>query len=185
MERLTKRDTDGQVMMDCEKCKADWAGRHGQPMFDCTALYCRNRLKDRLAAYEDRGCAPEEVLPKDKADEIALKLMRLADLESICSYTRLRELAEADKDGRLVVLPCKVGDTLWVTGRDNVPREMELEAPDIRAVCTDEDNLCMSTCNRKPDGFCAYRLRNNGTDIGKTVFLTREEAEKTLEAMKK
>lgn len=49
--------------------------------------------------------APEEVLPKDRADEIALKLMRLADLENICSYTRLRELAEADKDGRLVVLP--------------------------------------------------------------------------------
>lgn len=96
----------------------------------------------------------------------------------------LGELAEADKAGRLAVLPCKVGDTLWVTGRDNVPREMELEAPDIRAVCTDEDNLCMSTCNRKPDGFCAYRLRNDGADVGKTVFLTREEAEKALEAMK-
>lgn len=80
------------------------------------------------------------------------------------------------------MLPCKVGDTLWVTGRDNVPREMELEAPDIRTVCTDEDNLCMSMCNRKPDGFCAYRLRNDGADIGKTVFLTREEAEAALEA---
>ena len=82
MERLTKRDTDGQAMMDCEKCKADWTGKHGKPMVDCTALYCRNRLKDRLAAYEDTGLTPEEVLPKDKADEIALKLMRLADLES-------------------------------------------------------------------------------------------------------
>ena len=138
----------------------------------------------RLAAYEDSGLEPEEVLPKDKADEIALKLMRLANLESICSYTRLRELAEADKDGRLVVLPCKVGEKLWVIGRDNVPREMELEPPDIRTVCTDEDNLCMSTCNRRPDGYCAYRLRNDGTSIGKTVFLTREEAEAALEAMK-
>ena len=105
MERLTKRDTDGQAMMDCEKCKADWTGKHGKPMADCTALYCRNRLKDRIAAYEDSGCAPEEVLPKDKADEIALKLMRLADLESLCSYDRLRELAEADRAGRLVVMP--------------------------------------------------------------------------------
>ena len=59
---------------------------------------------ERLAAYEDTGLMPEEVLPKDKADEIALKLMRLADLERLCSYYRLRELAEADKDGRLVVL---------------------------------------------------------------------------------
>ena len=83
MERLTKRYTDGQAMMDCEKCKADWTGKHGKPMVDCTALYCRNRLKDRLAAYEDTGLTPEEVLPKDKADEIALKLMRLADLESL------------------------------------------------------------------------------------------------------
>lgn len=55
----------------------------------------------RLAAYEDSGCAPEEVLPKDKADEIALKLMRLADLESLCSYDRLRELAEEINEGRI------------------------------------------------------------------------------------
>lgn len=144
----------------------------------------QRKVWERLTAYEDTGLTPEEVMPKDKADEIALKLMRLADLESFCSYTRLRELAEADKDGRLAVLPCKVGDTLWVIGRDNVPRKMELEAPDIRTVCTDEDNLCMSTCNRKPDGFCAYRLRNDGADIGETVFLTREEAEKALEGRK-
>lgn len=111
-------------------------------------------------------------------------IVRLADRCLKVEPGRLRELAEADRDGRLVVLPCKVGDTLWVTGRDNVPRKMSLEAPDIRTVCTDEDNLCMSTCNRKPDGFCAYRLRNDGADIGKTVFLTREEAEKALEAMK-
>ena len=64
------------------------------------------QLYSALAAYEDTGLEPEKVLPKDKADEIALKLMRLADLESICGYTRLRELAEADKEGRLVVLPC-------------------------------------------------------------------------------
>lgn len=71
------------------------------------------QLYSALAAYEDTGLTPEEVLPKDKADEIALKLMRLADLESICSYTRLRELAEADKDERVVVLPCKVGDVVY------------------------------------------------------------------------
>ena len=63
--------------------------------------YRRNR--EDLRAYEATGFEPEEVLPKDKADEIALKLMRLADLESLCNYTRLRELAEADKDGRPVV----------------------------------------------------------------------------------
>lgn len=67
--------------------------------------------------------APEEVLPKNMADEIALKLMRLADLEAICSFARLRELAEADKDGRVVILPCKVGDTVWFKTYKNNARD--------------------------------------------------------------
>ena len=144
-----------------------------------TAAWSYAELRGRLMQYEDTGKTPVEVstLVKDWND--------LCTIVRECGgISRVRVLAEADKDGRVVVLPCKVGNTLWVTGRDNVPQEMELEALDIRAVCTDEDNLCMSTCNRKPDGFCAYRLRNDGADIGKTVFLTREEAEKALEAMK-
>ena len=124
----------------------------------------------RLKAYEDTHMMPSDVTSMRMDMAIIAALFNGVDVD------RMKELAEADKDGRLVVLPCKVGGTLWVTGRDNVPREMELEAPDIRAVCTDEDNLCMSTCNRKPDGFCEYRLRNDGADIGKTVFLTREVA---------
>lgn len=139
-------------------------------------------MMDRLAAYEDPGLTPEEV-ERSKLEIEAGCVKAIARTYGV-DINCLRKLAEAYKDGRMVVLPCKVGDTLWVTGRDNVPREMELEAPDIRAVCTDEDNLCMSTCNRKPDGFCAYRLRNDGADVGKTVFLTREEAEKALEATK-
>lgn len=91
MERLTERWGESDV----------WVKNHDY----VSASY-------RLAAYEDTGLEPEEVLPKDKADEIALKLMRLADLESICSYTRLRELAEADKNGRVVVLPFTRGRTL-------------------------------------------------------------------------
>lgn len=174
MERLTKRDTDGQAMMDCQKCEADWTGKHGKPMADCTALYCRNRLKDRLAAYEDSRCAPEEVLPKDKADEIALKLMRLADLESLCSYTRLRELAEADKDGRVVVPPCKVGDRLYeVTGRKTI------SVYKVRAIRVELFSLFIEW--DIVEGFVWQSLAGiNAEEIGKTVFLTREEAEESL-----
>lgn len=141
------------------------------------------QLYSALAAYEGTGLAPESV----EALKLSMMGKTIAEIKEFngLPVDRLRELAEADRAGRLVVLPCKVGEKLWVIGRDNVPREMALEAPDIRTVCTDEDNLCMSTCNRKPDGFCAYRLRNDGADIGKTVFLTREEAKKALEAMKK
>lgn len=120
MERLTKRDTDGQVMMDCEKCKADWAGRHGQPMFDCTALYCRNRLKSRLAAYEDTGLTPEEVtaLQKDWSD-------RCTVIGECGGIDRMRELAEADKAGRLVVLPCKPDGSMLDTSDPERPEIMK------------------------------------------------------------
>lgn len=151
MERLTYRDKDGFPMM-----KKRGGFKQGGV--------------ERLAAYEDTHMMPSDVTSMRMDMAIIAALFNGVDVD------RMKELAEADKDGRLVVLPCEVGGTLWVTGRDNVPREMELEDPDIRAVCTDEDNLCMSTCNRKPDGFCAYRLRNDGADIGKTVFLTREDA---------
>ena len=161
-------------MMDCQKCKADWTGKHGKPMADCTALYCRNRLKDRLAAYEDSECEPEEVLPKDKADEIALNLMRLADLESLCSYTRLRELAEADKDGRVVVPPCKVGDKLYeVTGRKTI------SVYKVKAIRVELFGLFIEW--DIVEGFVWQSLAGiNAGEIGKTVFLTREEAEKAL-----
>ena len=76
----------------------------------------------RLAAYEVSWLEPEEVLPKDKADEIALKLMRLADLESLCSYDRLRELAEADKDGRIGVLPVGTDGAMLDTSYPENPR---------------------------------------------------------------
>ena len=124
---------------------------------------------DRLAAYEDTGLTPEEVLPKDKADEIALKLMRLADLENLCSYDRLRELAEADKDGRVVVLPCKVGDTVYFA---LLGRIIEKQVFSIVSFSNSTRIYCGGTSEYfRPE------------DIGKTVFLTREEAEKALREM--
>lgn len=105
-ERMTKRDTDGQAMMDCEKCKADWTGKHGKPMADCTALYCRNRLLDRLVAYEDTGWEPEEVTALGKLFDYALKESKTLT-EQLALLEHIRELAEADKDGRVSVLPCK------------------------------------------------------------------------------
>ena len=134
---------------------------------------------DRLAAYEDTGLTPEEVLPKDKADEIALKLMRLADLESFCSYDRIRELAEADKDGRVVVLPCKVGDTVWIVGTVR-----KLYSAKVRTFFCGHP----SAVRGDDDGGHIHMIRTTECDIpmqefGKTVFLSREEAEKALRGM--
>ena len=66
---------------------------------------------DRLAAYEDTGLTPERCAEFARADaEGRYIVMRDAEQEGVA---RIRELAEADKDGRVVVLPCKVGER-WV-----------------------------------------------------------------------
>ena len=124
---------------------------------DCS----QKQVWERLKAYEDTGLEPEEVLPKDKADEIALKLMRLADLESFCRYTRLRELAVADQGGRVIVLPCKEGTTVYCI---SLPIETY---PD----------------KRKPEVVPIAFTRNDLLKFGSRVFLTREEAEKALAEM--
>ena len=57
---------------------------------------------DRLAAYEDTGVTPEEI----KAPFTEDTMINLAAQALGVEPSRLRELAEADKDGRVVVLPC-------------------------------------------------------------------------------
>jgi len=150
MERLTKRVTDGQAMMDCEKCK------------------------DRLAAYKETGLEPREV------SAIVKEWSDLCTIVGECGgIDRLRELAEADKDGRLVVLPCKVGDTVWITG--SVRR---LYSEKVRTFFCGNPSYGRGMADNT-----VQMIRTTGCDIpihefGKTVFLTREEAEEALEAMK-
>lgn len=67
--------------------------------------YLRNR--EDLRAYEATGLTAEDI---DMDQEAAEQLRRLC---RDCDLDRLEELAEANKDGRLVVLPCKVGDIVW------------------------------------------------------------------------
>lgn len=175
MERLTKRDTDGQAMMDCQKCKADWTGKHGKPMDSCTALYCRNRLKDRIAAYEDTGLTPERCAEFARADaEGRYIVMRDAEQEGVA---RLRELAEADKDGRLVVLPCKVGQRVFAL----LDTDKHISECEVKQIGLGNE---IGFVGIEPIG---ARGREYGVSIkgfGKTVFLTREAAEAALEAMK-
>lgn len=176
MERLTKRDTDGQAMMDCQKCKADWMGKHGKPMDSCTALYCRNRLKDRIAAYEDTGLTPERCAEFARADaEGRYIVMRDAEQKGVA---RLRDLAEADKDGRLVVPPCKAGDTVYeVTSRKTIS-EYRVKAIRVELFCTFIEWDIVA-------GFVDKSIFGVPVDeIGKTVFLAREEAEKALEEIR-
>ena len=95
---------------------------------------------DRLAAYEDTGLTPERCAEFARADaEGRYIVMRDAEQEGVA---RLRELAEADKDGRVVVLPCKVGER-WVD-------------EDGRAVRTTAVIVSMEPFGENIDIYCDY-----------------------------
>ena len=129
----------------------------------------QRKVWDRLAAYEDTGLTPAEVHSM-YGEWCAM----MSVLNSIGSYDRLRELAEADKDGRLVVLPCKVGDVVF--GIHNGQTILPMVAKWIE---TNTDGWCIAV-QYAPMAPNFYQF----SDFGKTVFLTREEAKKALEAMK-
>ena len=95
------------------------------------------------------------------------RLAAYEDMAELCGgVDRLRELAEADKDGRCVVLPCKVGDVLYAAESAPV---IPLHVMEVAIYLALEGE----------DGGDYERISN----IGKTVFLTREEAEKALQEM--
>jgi len=98
MERLTEKHylAEDHYMKCSEDCNVD------MDCIDCPAF---DKIVERLAAYEDTGLTPEEVT----AAKVALMGKTLAEITEFegVPLARLRELAEADKDGRCVVLPCK------------------------------------------------------------------------------
>lgn len=126
-------------------------------------------LYGRLKAYEDTGWTPEMLR---KLGENAWHLWDFAQAAENMTVGRLKEFAEADKDGRVVVLPCKVGDTVWRIVRDGEPHITRDEVRDM--YFADDMTLCVELVG----GRVTFTEK-----FGKTVFLSREEAEKALQEM--
>lgn len=124
----------------------------------------------RLAAYEDTGMEPEQC-------ENAKVIIESAFSDDTSKSERIRELLKADRDGRLVVLPCKVGDRLYeVTGRKTI------SVYKVKAIRVELFGLFIEW--DIVEGFVWQSLSGiNAGEIGKTVFLNLEEAEKALEAI--
>ena len=117
-------------------------------------------LLNLVAAYEDTGLTPEEV------DTLKKGWSYLCRVVGECGGTsRIKDLVEADWDGRVVVLPCKVGDTVYrvITIKDQKPVMLETRVETLGQACD-----VARFIGKK------HKVIN--------IFLTREEAEKALEA---
>ena len=78
----------------------------------------------RLAAYEDTGLEPEEIErivdAYGRGHTLRTESAERLEIVREIKTDRLRELAKAEKDGRLEVLPCKVGDHILADGREAI-----------------------------------------------------------------
>ena len=114
---------------------------------DCS----QKQVWERLKAYEDSKLSPED----------AANLHAILRLGDGMTLMRLRELAVADQEGRVIVLPCKEGTTVYC-----------ISLP----IATYPDKS-------KPEVVPIAFTRNDLLKFGSRVFLTREEAEKALAEM--
>lgn len=165
MERLTEWNESSHKHAYYPRCVEEPCYGSGCKIKDCPFEIA---VCERLAAYEDIGLTPEEI----KAPFTEDTMIKLAAQALGVEADRLRELAEADKDGHVVVQPCRQGDELWTYCNHPVKRVYSFTVSDV------------STLN----GRTVLNTLGLGTirpeDIGKTVFRTREEAERAMEGRK-
>nr|DAD77905.1 MAG TPA: hypothetical protein [Siphoviridae sp. ctHDv29]DAG04251.1 MAG TPA: hypothetical protein [Siphoviridae sp. ctKsH2] len=140
MERLTF----GGNFCDISQCRELPCPYNGS----CT----QKKVWERLKAYEDTGLSPQACAEAREIEETL----------SSCDYSisRMVDLMKADRDGRVLILPCKVGDTVY--------RLQYIEQTPGRF-----------TVGIVPIKFALIWLEA----FGETVFLSHEEAEKALQKM--
>ena len=167
MERLTHRLGNGEIT--CNLARDDCRKMGGDCQID-------SKILDRLAAYEETGLEPEEIdrILDAYGRGMTLRTENAQRLEIVkdIKTTRLRELAQADKEGRCVVLPCHIGDPVYMgTGRNKITGY--------------EEDICDGFYVGR-DGVLQVKAQNykgnHGTYgvIGRTAELTREAAEAAL-----
>lgn len=107
-------------------------------------------------------------------------LIRLSKIEDILGdeydLDRLKELVQANREGKCVVLPCRVGDKVYCIQSYFNDAKMRSEK---KVKCRVVDFM-----QSLPDLFECEGMIYKFSDIGKIVFLTSEEAESALEKMK-
>ena len=158
--------------------------------YGCWAYHCGSgEAANRLAAYEETGRTPEEVTALGKLFDYALEESKTLT-EQLALLNRIRDLAKADRTGRLAVLPCKdwlevvFGDQVlfWGIDKDYVEqpiREISLDDAERVGWYDGYKTVFLKGTDENGEAWEFYP-----EEIGKTVFLTREAAEKALEAMK-
>lgn len=159
MDRITKQALQGYTQ-DCTACP--------ERQSCMSSVDCIHALTQRLGAYEDTGLLPEEIqalqgeMVSCYADDGNPYLVEATGNEA----KRIMELTLAESQGRLLELPCRIGGTLYII----VTKRPKITMPEFSFV--------------KQSQLTFHNMERVLRDFGKTVFLTRKEADAALEKMK-
>lgn len=129
----------------------------------------------RLSQIEDILCDDTDEYDLDRLSVLCNQRMTMREevsqrfsLTAKIPLDRLRELAEADREGRCVVLPCKRDDVLWTFQTYPSERVYSFHVADL------------STLNGRTMLNTDIMGVVDARDVGKAAFLTRAEAEAAL-----
>jgi hypothetical protein len=146
--------------------------------------HCKDVARDNRAKAEEEwrafsiypfGNVEESATFVDRCDECAEQHEQLAQW-----LEELKEYEELEEQGLLLKLPCKVGDTVWEV------QKIRERIQQYEIISVNQGRMGYLYFNWElKDGYGYYgNLKGFGTsDIGKTVFLTKEEAEQELKRL--
>ena len=162
MERLTFEGNFCEIARcACVKCPYDT---------NCS----QKQVWERLKQYEGTKRTPEQIEALEAAI-MGKAVAQITEFEGL-PIARLRELAVADQGGRVIVLPCKVGHRVFAL----LDTDKHISECEVKQIGLGDE---IGFVGLEPIGARGreYGVSLNG--FGKTVFLTREEAEKALAEM--
>ena len=178
MTRLTYQDKDGGTFCPWERNSANGS----YDIWDEEGLI---QQINRLAAYEDTGLEPEEIErimdAYGRGHTLRTESAERLEIVREIKTDRLRELAKAEQDGRLVVLPGKVvcGTVIWWADSNFYADPIKCEVSSF-CIYTGPDGDLQVWMNCYVYGPTPMSKSFRMSSIGKTVFLTREEAEDAM-----
>lgn len=111
-------------------------------------------------------------------DEMWLNACEPDDEEIEAVYRRLKEYEDLEEQGRLIKLPCKIGDTVWEVNKErNIVSEFTIKSVTKYPLSIQFNWKLVNGIYRNIAGFADFH-------IGKTVFLTKSEAYEKLKELR-
>ena len=151
----------------------EWRGEHA-----AVVNHHANYI-DRLARYEDTGFTPEEVATFPYRKEFAY-----ADYmkELFPKMERAEELSAADREGRIIIPPCKLGDTVWALHTGFFTNFLHVYQG--RCIEISQSLLNGSAVENYVVDFFDFKDRLYESDIGLLMFFSEAEADAALKEIR-